>query len=67
MDTVYRVEKDGITFTIQPEMCGYYASEGYAVYKTVEIPITEEQAIAVSDAYEPSVEGTIEGEEVQHG
>ena len=33
---LYRVEKDGITFYIQPHMLGYYASEGYAIYKTVE-------------------------------
>lgn len=41
---VYRVEKDGVTFYIRPEMLGYYASEGYAIYKTVEEPVVNVEA-----------------------
>lgn len=32
----YRVEKDNVTFYVQPEMLGYYEQAGYDIYKTVE-------------------------------
>lgn len=40
MPTLYRVEKDGISFHIQPEMVEYYADNGYSIYKTVEEKVT---------------------------
>lgn len=36
MQSLYRVEKDGRTFHVQPETIGYYAENGYTIYKTVE-------------------------------
>lgn len=41
MPTLYRVEKDGISFHIQPEMVEYYADNGYSIYKTVEEKVTD--------------------------
>lgn len=38
---LYRVEKDGITFQIQPRMLGYYASEGYEIFRMVEEPVED--------------------------
>lgn len=49
---VYRVEKDGVTFHIRPEMIGYYASEGYAIYKTYEEEVVDVEA-EVSNLEEP--------------
>jgi hypothetical protein len=37
----YRVEKDGITFYVQPEMLDYYASNGYKIYKTIEKQVAD--------------------------
>lgn len=34
--TIYRVEKDGTTFYVQPSQLQYYADNGYKIYKTVE-------------------------------
>lgn len=36
MSTLYKVEKDGISFHVQPEMVEYYADNGYSIYKIVE-------------------------------
>lgn len=36
MQNLYRVVKDGRSFYVQPEMIGYYAENGYTIYKTVE-------------------------------
>ena len=33
---IYRVEKDGISFHVQPETLDYYAANGYEIFKTVE-------------------------------
>ena len=41
---LYRVEKDGVTFHIQPEMLGYYASEGYDIYRMVEEEVVDVDA-----------------------
>ena len=38
---IYRVEKDSISFYVQPETLGYYASEGYQIYKTVEEEVVD--------------------------
>ena len=40
MPNLYRVEKDGISFHIQPEMVAYYADNGYSIYKIVEEKVT---------------------------
>lgn len=39
--TIYRVEKDGISFHVQPETLDYYAANGYTIFKTVEQPISD--------------------------
>ena len=67
MDENFRVEKDGITFYVQPEMVAYYADQGYQVYKFVEIPVSEAQAQIISENANPEMEATIESEEVAHG
>lgn len=67
MDEVYRVEKDGITFYVQPEMVAYYAEQGYKVYRTVEVPVSTSQAQVISDNASPETEGVVEAEEVAHG
>lgn len=41
MPTVYRVERNGISFYVQPEMLGYYAQSGYQIYKQVEEIVTD--------------------------
>lgn len=40
MAALYRVEKNGVTFHVRPEMIGYYATQGYAIYKMIEEPVT---------------------------
>lgn len=54
--TTYRVEKDGITFYVQPEQIEYYAANGWAVYKTVEEQVTDAAAEA-TEAIAASVAG----------
>lgn len=38
-ENIYRVEKDGRSFHVQPEALDYYASQGYRVFKQVEEPV----------------------------
>lgn len=61
--TIYRVEKDGITFYIQPEMLDYYASNGYEIFKTEERRVTDVAVeIAAIDEPKPVIkEVTING------
>lgn len=55
--TTYRVEKDGLSFYVQPHMLDYYAASGYAIYKTVEESVTDVAAeIAALDDSVPIVE-----------
>ena len=56
MDTLYRVKKDNKTFFIQPDMIKYYADNGYSIYKTIEIEITDIQEEI--DNYQPSTQST---------
>lgn len=35
-EDIYRVEKDGRSFHVQPEALDYYASQGYKIFKQVE-------------------------------
>ena len=51
--TTYRVEKDGLSFYVQPHMLDYYAASGYAIYKTVEESVTD---VAALDDSAPIVE-----------
>ena len=37
----YRVEKDGMTHYAQPQQLRYYADNGYTIYKTVEMLVTD--------------------------
>ena len=67
MEPTYRAEKDGLSFSIQPFMLGTYAEQGYSIYKTVEVEVTD---VALEEAQAmQSVEasGIVEGEVVTHG
>lgn len=59
----YRVEKDGITFYVQPEMLDYYASRGYKIYKTIEKQVADIAVeIAAIDEPKPVIkEVTVNG------
>ena len=59
----YRVEKDGITFYVQPEMLDYYASNGYKIYKTIEKQVADIAVeIAAIDDPKPVIKGvTVNG------
>lgn len=39
--TIYRVEKNGISFHVQPETLDYYAENGYSIFKTIEQPVSD--------------------------
>lgn len=47
--TTYRVEKDGVTFYVQPTQLQYYADNGYRIYKTVE-EVVDNVAVEVAAA-----------------
>lgn len=52
---LYRVEKDGKTFYIQPDMLEYYADNGYDIYKPLEEKVTDvaEEISIVEEEYGP--------------
>ena len=62
MPAIYRVEKDGITFHVQPEMLGYYADNGYAIYKQVEQAVTDVEREARAAVAETTGSTTTIGE-----
>lgn len=41
MNEIYRVEKDGVTFYVQPDMIEAYESLGYTIYKQVEVLVED--------------------------
>lgn len=59
----YKVEKDGLSFYVQPWMLDYYAANGYTIYKTVEEEVTNvADEIASIDVQQPVVEeATVNG------
>jgi hypothetical protein len=60
MDRLYRVEKDGVTFYVQPEQVGMYQRDGWDVYRQTEEKVT----VDVSAAEGANVESGIVIEEV---
>lgn len=54
---IYRVEKDGMTFYVQPEQIGFYEAEGYTIYRQYEQVVSDVAAEAerISSRYESGV------------
>lgn len=46
MDRLYRVEKDGVTFYVQPEQVGMYQRDGWDVYRQTEEKVTVDVSVA---------------------
>jgi hypothetical protein len=67
MDTTYRAEKDGLSFYIQPFMLESYAEQGYDIYKTVEVEVTDIAAEQQQATQAVEQQGVVEGEEVANG
>lgn len=61
---VYRVEKDGITFYVQPDEIAHYEALGYTIYKQVEEVVSDVET-ELSDSRNRS--GIVLGEEVANG
>jgi hypothetical protein len=47
MSKLYRVEKDGVTFYVQPEQVGMYQRDGWDVYRQVEERVTSDVTVSV--------------------
>lgn len=63
---LYRVEKDGVTFYVQPEQIPAYQAAGYTIYKQVEQVVSDVEAeMESADARQGS--GVVEGEVTVNG
>ena len=60
---LYRVEKDGITFYVQPEQVAAYQRSGWNVYRQVEEKVTE----AISASQDGIEHGIVTKEVVANG
>lgn len=67
MEPIYRAEKDGFSFCIQPFMLDAYAEQGYDIYKTIEVKVTDAAAEQRIAAQAVEQEGTVEGKEIANG
>lgn len=63
---IYRVEKDGVTFYVQPEQMPAYQAAGYTIYKQVEQIVSDVKAeMEAADARQGG--GVVEGEVTVNG
>lgn len=63
---LYRVEKDGVTFYVQPEQMPAYQAAGYTIFKQVEQVVSDVEA-EVKSANARQGGGVIEGEVTING
>lgn len=60
---LYRVEKDGRSFHIRPEQLEFYVNNDYAIYKNVEVPVTNtrQEIKAINDYIDNGVTTVLGG------